>query len=189
MSEILNISKCDIVIDKTSIPQDVVNRLIQKIKQLNVNSAESYKARNLIDTFNGDEDFELLKKAFIENAITLLNESSDTAINFILNECRFVEYWDDGYIHHHTHSHTSLMVGILYLDADEGCGDLLVQDPLAMVNWKNRTGKLYTHGSDIKISPEPGLIVVMPGYLIHGSEPKPPGKKRSLFAVNFINAR
>ena len=184
MATFQNISKVNVAIDY--IPEDVCQRITSKIRS--IDSTASGTEFNLWDHTKDDPDFEILKTALTNAANELVRADSNTVDQVRLARAWPVSYKD--YEAHAPHHHGgTFVVGVAYVDVSEDSGDLLVQDPLAAYNWINRNDK-RTYGScraSVPITPVTGMIVVMPGYLVHSTEPKPAGKRRLIIATNFDN--
>lgn len=182
MPDIFNISKVDIVTD--SIPVDVCQRI--KSKLWKINSRDSKVEFNIWDHVEGDEDFAVLRSKFLECANLLVRENSNTVDQLSLGRGWPVGYKDWEYQAPHHHGGT-FVVGVAYIDVSEDSGDLLIQDPLAAFDWFDREDKRMSGNCrvSVPVTPETGMVIVMPGYLVHSTEPKPVGKTRLVLATNF----
>lgn len=180
MTKLVNLTKINIGIDY--IPVDVCQRIKQKLATINSKVTDF----NLWDFTHDDTDFQLLKDTFLSAATMLVREDSNTVDNLELARAWAVGYKDWEYQAPHHHGGT-FVIGVAYIDVSEDSGDLLIQDPLASYNWINRDDKrlVGNRRASMPITPTTGMIVVMPGYLIHSTEPKPVGKTRLVIATNF----
>lgn len=182
MPKIVNISRVDIITDTISV--DSCHRIKNKLGR--INSKDSTVEFNIWDHVAGDPDFDLLKSKFLECANLLVKTNSNTVDNLTLGRGWPVGYKDWEYQAPHHHGST-FVVGVAYIDVSDDSGDLLVQDPLAAYDWIDRTDKRMNGNcrASIPVTPVTGMIIVMPGYLIHSTEPKPAGKTRLVLATNF----
>ena len=184
MTEFINITKVNVAVDY--IPVDVCQRITNKLGR--IDSTDSGTEFNLWDHTVNDPDFEILKTAFTNTANELVRADSNTVDSVRIARAWPLAYRD--YESHAPHHHGgTFVVGVAYVDVSEDSGDLLVQDPLAAHFWVNRNDK-RTYGScraSVPITPVTGMILVMPGYLVHSTEPKPAGKRRLIIATNFDN--
>jgi hypothetical protein len=182
VGQLVNITKVDALIDH--FPLDSIAELIVKLR--------SVKKRDNVDEFNlwdetlGDPTFQTLKEKFLSMGNELMSQNSNTRSTLNLERAWINRYKDGEYIAPHHHG-SSFMIGILYLYIDEDGGDLLIQDPLIAYSWKNIDDKRRFGNcrASIPITPVTGMMVVMPGFLIHSSEPKPAGKQRIVLSTNF----
>ena len=71
----------------------------------------------------------------------------------------------------HDHAQLSVLSGVFYLQAEEGCGDLYFK----------KEGEM-----DLTIKPQVGKLVVFPPYLRHGVHPNKSSKSRISFAFNLF---
>lgn len=84
------------------------------------------------------------------------------------------------------HSHArSILVGVYYLQANEDCGDLLLQNPNAGTIWSGAIENNTDCRAYIRIKPQQGMIVIFPGYVIHSVEPNRSNTQRISIATNF----
>ena len=180
MTEFVNITTVDIAVDKVSV--DLCSRITQKIQTLNIIIKD--QDFNLWDYFKNDPDFEQLGSAMVAVGQALLDRRSNKSIKCELGRGWIVNYGTGNYQTPHHHGRT-LMVGIAYIDFDVEAGDLLLQDPLSMFDWVDRFDHLGNCRASVHVTPEAGMLVAMPGYLIHSTQPKPPGKQRIIISTNF----
>ena len=182
MTELVNITKVNVGIGQ--LPIDVCHRIALKLSR--IKSTDTGTEFNLWDRTIGDPDFDALKSAFLNTANDLVQADSNTVSQVQIARAWPISYRD--YEHHAPHHHGgTFVVGVAYIDVSEDSGDLLIQDPLSAHFWINHNDK-RTYGScraSVPITPVTGMIVVMPGYLVHSTEPKPLGKKRLIIATNF----
>jgi hypothetical protein len=92
------------------------------------------------------------------------------------------------------HSHPgSYFVGVLYVQAPAKGGDLILIDPrggFASVGFADEArGNGDNRRTFMRLTPTQGLIVYMPGYLIHQVEPNCSDERRVSVGVNFRRAR
>lgn len=183
MTEFVNITKVNVALDY--VPVDVCNRI--SIKLNSIDSQNSGNEFNLWEATAGDPDFELLKQALKDTATTLVRTDSNTVTSVDVGRAWPVGYrdWEAHAPHHHG---SSFVVGVAYIDVSEDSGDLLIQDPLAAYDWINRLDKRTTGScrASVPITPITGMVLAMPGYLVHSTEPKPAGKRRLVIATNFF---
>ena len=182
MTEFVNITKVNVAIGQ--LPIDICQRISTKLGR--IKSTDTGTEFNLWERTVGDPDFDTLKSAFVSTANDLVQADSNTVDQVQIARAWPIAYRDNE--HHAPHHHGgTFVVGVAYIDVSEDSGDLLVQDPLSAHFWINHNDK-RTYGScraSVPITPVTGMIVVMPGYLVHSTEPKPPGKKRLIIATNF----
>lgn len=182
MTNFIEISKIEIAVDY--IPKEVCKRIKNAVQQ--IRSDGNDPEWSLWDHTAKNSDVQILKDKFLEVSRSLLNKNSNTVKNLPLDRAWYTNYKDNEYIGPHHHGN-SFIVGIAYIDVDEDSGDLLIQDPLSSYNWINRKHRRQSGNcsANIPITPVTGMVVVMPGYLIHSSEPKYPGKSRFIISTNF----
>lgn len=180
MTDFVNITTVDIAVDQ--IDADVCSRIAHKIQTLDIVIKD--QNFNLWNHFKDDNDFKQLGSAMVAVGQSLLDRRSNKGIKCELGRGWIVSYDNDSYQTPHHHGRT-LMVGIAYIDFDVGAGDLLLQDPLSMFDWVDRFDQLGNCRASVHVTPKAGMLVAMPGYLIHSTQPKPPGKKRVIISTNF----
>jgi Putative 2OG-Fe(II) oxygenase len=181
LTEFVELSRVDIAVNY--IPVEVCQEIRKAMRNINARSIGT--EFNLWD--HGHENcFQILKFKFLETAEDLVKEKSNTVSKLELDRAWVNNYQDGEYIAPHHHGN-SFVVAIAYIDVSEDSGDLLIQDPLTQYHWHNRIDKRKTGSTraSLAITPSTGMIVAMPGYLIHSSEPKPPGKNRFIVATNY----
>jgi uncharacterized protein (TIGR02466 family) len=183
MPEFLNITKINAAVDNIS--ADVCERILLKIQDVGLTVAQGQDF-NMLRYFETDSDFVILRDALINAGRALLLDSGNTEDDLSIDRMWVNIYGDDDYIQPHYHFR-SMVTGIVYLDVDQGAGDLLIQDPLAGYHWTNRKSKSgrYDSQASISISPSTGMLLVMPGFIVHSTEPKVKGKSRIILATNF----
>ena len=71
----------------------------------------------------------------------------------------------------HDHAHLSILSGVIYLQAGEGCGDLYFR----------KEGV-----DDLNIRPDVGKMVLFPPFLRHGVHSNESSKERISFAFNLF---
>lgn len=72
--------------------------------------------------------------------------------------------------HHHSFAK---LVGVYYIKAEPGQGDILLHDPRTGVNWQDpqaRTDAGKTMRTFHRITPVSGMLLLFPGYLVHSVE-------------------
>lgn len=84
----------------------------------------------------------------------------------------------------HAHPH-SLLAGVYYPQAPEGCGDLLLQDPNAGSMWGTYSDGNFKDIAYKRITAKPGRMVLFPGHIIHSVAPSTVRLPRVSIAVNF----
>ena len=178
MTEFVNITTVDVAVDNLDI--ELCNRIAQKIQTITTVNQEF----NIWQYFAGDADFDQLGDAMVMTGQALLDRRSNKNIKCELGRGWVVEYDNNGYQTPHHHGRT-LMVGIAYIDFDDNAGDLLLQDPLSVFDWVDRFDQLGNCRASVHVTPKQGMLVAMPGYLIHSTQPKPPGKRRVIISTNF----
>jgi len=73
--------------------------------------------------------------------------------------------------HHHS---SAKLVGVYYVSANLGQGDILLHDPRGATTWDDpqaRSDDGKTMRSFHRITPVSGMLLLFPGYLIHSVEP------------------
>jgi hypothetical protein len=182
MSELINITRADIVVD--SIPLDLAARILEKVKDI-----EGSRSFNIWTHFAEDNDFKLLGDAFIKATTELINFGCNHHVNFNLGRAwpHIYKDWEYTAPHHHGPAYhgPSFVVGVVYLDFSEGAGDLLIQDPFTQWGWIRREDNGRDARASMKFTPSVGKLVVMPGYILHSTEPKPAGKNRAMISTNI----
>ena len=183
MTKFVELSR--VVIAQAEVPADYARSLVPYIRK--IYSENKFKTRefNIWDHAE-DSVFDQIKNAFVSTAQDLVRGHSNTVTDVSLDRSWARNYDDGDYIAPHIHG-GNFIAGVVYLDVSEDSGDLLIQDPLAQYNWHSRNDKRTVGDGRVSmaITPYTGLIVVMPGYLIHSSEPKPAGKRRFILSTNF----
>jgi hypothetical protein len=126
-----------------------------------------------------------------------LKSSFDTRANELLSQCGRIERvetkrgWLQGQsksfvCNPHTHP-WDILVGVFYLKAPAGSGDLLIQDPSAGSMWCAYHDLNGSGGNVFKrITPYPGLMVLHPGHIVHSTTPNSTDAERLCFATDFI---
>jgi len=175
MPKIVNLTKVDLLIDHLSV--DVCNSILNKLPLIP-------QTEDLWDAVSNDPDFIIVKDHFKLLADQLLAHGSNLYSSAKIDRAWLVDYKDNQYLTPHYHG-GSFITGIFYLEADENSGDLLVQDPLASFNWVNRYDNGRSGRASMPIKPSKGMMIVMPGYLVHSTQPKPPGTRRTIISTNF----
>lgn len=66
----------------------------------------------------------------------------------------------------HNHNATNL-VAILYLQAEDNCGDLVLIDSRGGVNWGWEKQGKYTGTKSTKFTPKVGKLLLVPAYVVH----------------------
>jgi len=61
----------------------------------------------------------------------------------------------------------SKITATYYIQADKGCGDLLLVDPRGGVDWDKEIYKNLNGAKVKRITPKPGKIVFFPSYVLH----------------------
>jgi len=84
----------------------------------------------------------------------------------------------------HAHSR-NLLAGVYYIQANDNCGDLLLQNPNAGTMWNNSIDGISDCRSYIRIKPKAGMLIIFPGHIVHSVEPNKSKSKRICIATNF----
>lgn len=84
----------------------------------------------------------------------------------------------------HAHPH-SLIAGVYYPLAPDGCGDLLLQDPNAGSMWGTYSDGQWESVAYTRIPAKPGRMVLFPGHIVHSVAPGKVMAPRVSIAVNF----
>lgn len=85
--------------------------------------------------------------------------------------------------HHHG---TARLVGVYYVNAKPGQGDILLHDPRCGVNWQEPLAKTDPDKRTRafhRITPVSGMLLLFPGYLIHSVEHNPTTETRLSIAI------
>jgi hypothetical protein len=85
--------------------------------------------------------------------------------------------------HNHT---TARMVGVYYVKAEPGQGDILLHDPRCGTNWNEpqaRTDNGKRLRTFHRITPVSGMLLLFPGYLVHSVEHNPTDEVRISVAI------
>lgn len=85
-------------------------------------------------------------------------------------------------LHDHRGVHWS---GVYYVQAERGCGDLLVVDPKEYALASEPENTLYRGNMISNFVPESGKLIVFPGYLKHESEPNQSDNDRIIISFNI----
>lgn len=84
------------------------------------------------------------------------------------------------------HAHPrSLLVGVYYLSAPPGSGDLVLMEPASAAMWSDGIDGPLSCRPYRRIAPRPGLAVFFPGHVTHYVEPNRSGSVRVSIAANF----
>ena len=150
--------------------------------QTNVKSELGYSSFNQHD---------ILQRTEFDSLFNLLTPT----INGFFTQLNFPGKWQwenawcnvyplDAYVplHDHRGVHWS---GVYYVQAETACGDLLLVDPkeYALANEPDNT--LYRGNKITNFVPQPGKLVMFPGYLKHESEPNQSDKDRIIISFNI----
>ena len=131
-------------------------------------------------------------------AVKDANEFDDNFMSNLIPDLR--ESWthitnNNGYHDAHTHLNTS-WGGIYYLEAGE-CGEVEDEDGILRMNGTNRfyspiqyftldPSMQYLRHDAVDISPENGVLVIFPAYLLHSATPYIGKKDRVVISFNSI---
>jgi len=80
----------------------------------------------------------------------------------------------------------SILVGVYYLRVPDNSGDILFHDPRGSVNWVDpQTDKFPTSVRPFyRYKPEPGTLLLFPGYLVHSVEANLSNEVRFSIAIS-----
>jgi len=87
------------------------------------------------------------------------------------------------------HVHGEVFSGVFYLQAPEGSGKLVVQNPAINKMWKGCTLALQKNqftGESIRIEPVDGNIIMFPSYIPHSVETNNHDEERISISFNII---
>ena len=141
-------------------------------------------------------------KSFCEeslmNVVKDVNKYEDDYMNQLVPDIR--ESWthitnNNGYHDAHKHLNTS-WGGIYYVDAGE-CGEVVDEDGISRMNGTNRfyspiqyfcldPSMQYLRHDAADISPENGVLVIFPAYLLHSATPYSGKKDRIVISFNSV---
>ena len=154
------------------------------------------------DFFNSDlqavQELKLFCEESLMNVVKDVNKYEDDYMNQLVPDLR--ESWthitnNNGYHDAHTHLNTS-WGGIYYVDAGE-CGEVVDEDGILRMNGTNRfyspiqyfcldPSMQYLRHDAADISPEDGVLVIFPAYLLHSATPYTGKKDRVVVSFNSI---
>ena len=154
------------------------------------------------DFFNSDlQAVQELKSFCTESLMTVIkdvNSYDDNYMSQLVPDLR--ESWahitnNNGYHDAHKHLNTS-WGGIYYVDAGE-CGEVVDEDGISRMNGTNRfyspiqyftldASMTYLSHDAVDISPENGILVIFPAYLLHSATPYTGKKDRIVVSFNSI---
>ena len=141
-------------------------------------------------------------KSFCEeslmNVVKDVNKYEDDFMSKLVPDIR--ESWthitnNNGYHDTHKHLNTS-WGGIYYLDAGE-CGEVVDEDGISRMNGTNRfyspiqyfcldPSMQYLRHDAADISPENGILIIFPAYLLHSATPYIGEKDRLVISFNSV---
>ena len=154
------------------------------------------------DFFNSDLQVVQELKSFCEESLMIavkdVNEYDDDYMSHLVPDLR--ESWthitnNNGYHDAHKHLNTS-WGGIYYVNTGE-CGEVVDEDGISRVNGTNRfyspiqyfqldPSMQYLKHDAADISPENGVLVIFPAYLLHSATPYTGKKDRVVISFNSI---
>ena len=154
------------------------------------------------DFFKSDLQVVQELKSFCEkslmNVVKDVNEYDDDYMSNLVPD--LFESWahitnNNGYHDAHIHLNTS-WGGIYYVDAGE-CGEVVDEDGISRMNGSNRfyspiqyftldVSMTYLSHDAADISPEDGVLVIFPAYLLHSATPYTGKKDRVVISFNSI---
>ena len=154
------------------------------------------------DFFNSDlQAVQELKSFCRESLMTAIkdaNEYDDDFMSHLVPDLR--ESWahitnNNGYHDAHKHLNTS-WGGIYYVDAGE-CGEVVDEDGISRMNGTNRfyspiqyfcldPSMQYLRHDAADISPENGVLVIFPAYLLHSATPYSGKRDRIVISFNSV---
>ena len=154
------------------------------------------------DFFNSDLQVVQELKSFCEESLMSVvkdvNKYEDNYMNQLVPDLR--ESWahitnNNGYHDAHKHLNTS-WGGIYYVDAGE-CGEVVDEDGISRMNGTNRfyspiqyfcldPSMQYLRHDAVDISPENGVLVIFPAYLLHSATPYSGKRDRIVISFNSV---
>ena len=154
------------------------------------------------DFFNSDLQVVQELKSFCEESLMSVvkdvNKYEDNYMNQLVPDLR--ESWthitnNNGYHDAHKHLNTS-WGGIYYVDAGE-CGEVVDEDGISRMNGTNRfyspiqyfcldPSMQYLRHDAADISPEDGVLVIFPAYLLHSATPYSGKRDRIVISFNSV---
>ena len=166
------------------------------------NAAKKNLFESKFNFFNSDLQAVQELKSFCEKSLMIAikdaNEFNDDYMSSLIPDLR--ESWahitnNNGYHDAHTHLNTS-WGGIYYVDAGE-CGEVEDEDGILRMNGTNRfyspiqyftldPSMEYLRHDAADISPENGVLVIFPAYLLHSATPYIGKKDRVVISFNSI---
>ena len=154
------------------------------------------------DFFNSDLQVVQELKSFCEESLMSVvkdvNKYEDNYMNQLVPDLR--ESWthitnNNGYHDAHKHLNTS-WGGIYYVDVGE-CGEVVDEDGITRMNGTNRfyspiqyfcldPSMQYLRHDAADISPENGVLVIFPAYLLHSATPYSGKRDRIVISFNSV---
>ena len=154
------------------------------------------------DFFNSDLQVVQELKSFCEESLMSVvkdvNKYEDNYMNQLVPDLR--ESWthitnNNGYHDAHKHLNTS-WGGIYYVDVGE-CGEVVDEDGITRMNGTNRfyspiqyfcldPSMQYLRHDAADISPENGILIIFPAYLLHSATPYIGEKDRLVVSFNSV---
>ena len=154
------------------------------------------------DFFNSDLQAVQELKSFCEESLMIAvkdaNEFDDDFMSNLIPDLR--ESWthitnNNGYHDAHTHLNTS-WGGIYYLEVSE-CGKVVDEEGISRMNGTNRfyspiqyfcldPSMQYLRHDAADISPENGVLVIFPAYLLHSATPYSGKQDRIVISFNSV---
>ena len=154
------------------------------------------------DFFNSDLQVVQELKSFCEESLMSVvkdvNKYEDNYMNQLVPDLR--ESWthitnNNGYHDAHKHLNTS-WGGIYYVDVGE-CGEVADEDGISRMNGTNRfyspiqyfcldPSMQYLRHDAADISPEDGVLVIFPAYLLHSATPYSGKRDRIVISFNSV---
>ena len=154
------------------------------------------------DFFNSDlptvQELKLFCEESLMNVVKDVNKYKDDFMSKLVPDIR--ESWthitnNNGYHDAHKHLNTS-WGGIYYLDAGE-CGEVVDEDGISRMNGTNifyspiqyftlDPSMQYLRHDVADISPENGVLVIFPAYLLHSATPYSGKRDRIVISFNSV---
>ena len=143
-----------------------------------------------VTSFNSTESLNQLPEwntvtAFIEDFAGTMISSIEPAGNIKLINMWTTIYPPGAFVPEHIHSN-SLFSGVFYAKAEPQCGKTVFHDPA----WVSKTMCLKdgydSHKTKYNITPEPGMMLIFPGWLPHRSLPNCSTEDRIIVSFNLV---
>lgn len=202
----LNLFSTPVIVAKTE-DEDLLEKfcsIVRNHKQKTENDPSSINLdphqKNYVSNTDGYTSFykgSLLKKEefisvieYLDKVIKKVISDKEKTKNFNLEwlDCWYTIYDQGNNVEEHFHPN-SIISGVYYLKCPDNCGDIIFND--SNYHYKNfclNTSplKTFTYQKSFNLTPEDGMIVLFPSWLLHKTEFNKSNEERIIIAFNLI---